>query len=338
MHSVCCLLLTHVRLCFRSSAPGWCSTPIGEAHIVVWSVLWRGVRHGWSRCLRWGLVVCSLVRRLPLTRTTRLPWRKASTGMPASRGSVLRRGSRTLGGAHGWKCSSCTSRRGGFAGESWSTFAWKHAGVTSESRVYLHKDLYKRFPLPPRLLPKLPKSANGSWVLGLAWWVGVLCTELVGLVLADLLPIPNPSPDEMNHHQQFNCLDRVQAILMTIALRITKVKIKLGWFKKHYTRCITFRKTSTVLNHELNIPVQMVKEWVIYFVFIAIAKEPPDGAISYRVFKKHLPAAACLFHSHVPVELCCWMLTVGVVGGTGELRPVKKTFWYLSVLITSFNT
>lgn len=56
--------------------------------------------------------------------------------------------------------------------------------------------LFQTFPLPPRPLPKLPRSAKGSRVLGLAWWVGVLCTELVGLVLADLLPIPNPPPDE----------------------------------------------------------------------------------------------------------------------------------------------
>lgn len=28
--------------------------------------------------------------------------------------------------------------------------------------------------LPPRLPPRLPRSANGSRVFGLVWWVGVL--------------------------------------------------------------------------------------------------------------------------------------------------------------------
>lgn len=36
----------------------------------------------------------------------------------------------------------------------------------------------------------------------------------------------------------------------------------------------------------------------------------------------HLPGGAVLFQSHPPpIVLCCWMFTVGVVGGTGELRP-----------------
>lgn len=32
---------------------------------------------------------------------------------------------------------------------------------------------------------------------------------------------------------------------------------------------------------------------------------------------------AGLFQSHPPMAFCCWMLTVGVVGGTGELRPIQ---------------
>lgn len=32
---------------------------------------------------------------------------------------------------------------------------------------------------------------------------------------------------------------------------------------------------------------------------------------------------AGLFQSHPPMAFCCWMLTVGVLGGAGELRPVK---------------
>lgn len=31
---------------------------------------------------------------------------------------------------------------------------------------------------------------------------------------------------------------------------------------------------------------------------------------------------AGLFQSHPPIAFCCWMLTVGVEGGIGELRPV----------------
>lgn len=41
-------------------------------------------------------------------------------------------------------------------------------------------------------------SANGSRVFGLVWWVGVLWTEPVGLVVADLLPIPKPPPEKTN--------------------------------------------------------------------------------------------------------------------------------------------
>lgn len=33
---------------------------------------------------------------------------------------------------------------------------------------------------------------------------------------------------------------------------------------------------------------------------------------------------AGLFQSHPPIGFCCWMLTVGVVVGTGELRPVQQ--------------
>lgn len=58
----------------------------------------------------------------------------------------------------------------------------------------------------------------------------------------------------------------------------------------------------------------------------------------FLCLKHHLPAGACLFHSQAPVELCCWMLTVGVVGGTGELRSVKETIYYLTASFTSFKT
>lgn len=29
------------------------------------------------------------------------------------------------------------------------------------------------------------------------------------------------------------------------------------------------------------------------------------------------------FQSHPPMAFCCWMLTVGAAGGTGELRPIQ---------------
>lgn len=45
-------------------------------------------------------------------------------------------------------------------------------------------------------------SANGSKVFGLVWWVGVLWTEPVGLVVADRLPIPKPDPGLVNKQQQ----------------------------------------------------------------------------------------------------------------------------------------
>lgn len=45
-------------------------------------------------------------------------------------------------------------------------------------------------------------SANGSKVFGLVWWVGVLWTELVGLVVADRLPIPKPAPGQINRYRR----------------------------------------------------------------------------------------------------------------------------------------
>lgn len=124
--AVCVQFLTHVRLRFCSCGSWWCSSHVGEADVVVGSVLWWSVGHRGPWCFRWGLMLCTLGRRLPLSPTSGLPWGEASAGMPASRGSVLRRGSRTLGGAHGWKCSSSTSRCGGLAGESWTTLEWTH--------------------------------------------------------------------------------------------------------------------------------------------------------------------------------------------------------------------
>lgn len=60
---------------------------------------------------------------------------------------------------------------------------------------------------PPKLLPRLPMSANGSKVLGLVWWVGVLWTEPVGLVVAERLPIVKPAPACSNKQQgQFLCI------------------------------------------------------------------------------------------------------------------------------------
>ena len=53
---------------------------------------------------------------------------------------------------------------------------------------------------PPRLPPRLPMSANGSRVFGLVWWVGVLWTEPVGLVVADRLPILK-LPDKLINRQ-----------------------------------------------------------------------------------------------------------------------------------------
>lgn len=38
-------------------------------------------------------------------------------------------------------------------------------------------------------------SAKGSSVFGLFWWVGVLWTDPVGLVVAERLPIPKPPPE-----------------------------------------------------------------------------------------------------------------------------------------------
>lgn len=78
---------------------------------------------------------------------------------------------------------------------------------------------------PPKLAPRAPMSAKGSRVCGLDWWVGVLWTDPVGLVHADLLPIPNP------------------------------------------------------------------------------------------------PAGVGLLHSQPPIRFGCWIFTVGVVGGTGEVLP-----------------
>ena len=46
-------------------------------------------------------------------------------------------------------------------------------------------------------IPNVPRSAKGSRVWGLFWWVGVPCDEPVGLVAADLLPIPKP-PEKNN--------------------------------------------------------------------------------------------------------------------------------------------
>lgn len=57
--------------------------------------------------------------------------------------------------------------------------------------------------------------------------------------------------------------------------------------------------------------------------------------------KFHLPGGAVLFQSHPPpIVLCCWMFTVGVVGGTGELRPgrdwhklARKAFYKWSLAV-----
>ena len=46
--------------------------------------------------------------------------------------------------------------------------------------------------------PRLPRSAKGSSVLGLDWWVGVLWTEPVGLLVAEQLPMPKPAVGKGN--------------------------------------------------------------------------------------------------------------------------------------------
>lgn len=110
--------LTHIRLCFWPSSSRRCSTHGREADVVVGSVLRWSVWHGCCGCFSWS----PLSLRLPLSSSSSLPRGKAGVGMPASRCTVLGRGCGTLGGAHGWKCSTSSSRCCGFAGESWTTF------------------------------------------------------------------------------------------------------------------------------------------------------------------------------------------------------------------------
>lgn len=40
---------------------------------------------------------------------------------------------------------------------------------------------------------------------------------------------------------------------------------------------------------------------------------------------------AVLFHSQPPMTFCCWMLTVGVTGWTGEFRPIQEQ-WFTTLI------
>ena len=80
----------------------------------------------------------------------------------------------------------------------------------------------------------MPRSAKGSIEIGLAWWVGVLLTDPVGLVVADLLPMPKPPPT--THHRHDAKLNQISKEKATV----------------RFIKCIAARNKTKQLVHKLH--------------------------------------------------------------------------------------